>query len=216
MIYYEDMASAMDYLYGPHAKKSTEMYTGALEDLKAALARIGAEPAAVGLNVLRDAFNALVPAVDAVNAVLKPFTNATKDVVKVGKEKIFGGEMYGSLARKVQNLGIQFANLFVQMDVNGKITRWSADSIEEYNNSLAALAATGEKVLDWQRDYAKYASAGDAVMNPHMWRTITALTKSFVNVFKALGAIIGAVGKGFKKAFPKITLENIADLAEHI
>lgn len=216
MIYYEDMASAMDYLYGPHAKKSTEMYTGALEDLKAALARIGAEPAAVGLNVLRDAFNALVPAVDAVNAVLKPFTNATKDVVKSGKEKIFGGEMYGSLARQVQKLGVEFANLFVQMDINGKITRWDSKSIKAYKKSLKELAKSGQEVLDWQKDYAKYASSGDAIMNPHMWRTITALTKSFVNVFKALGAIIGSVGKGIKKAFPKVTLENIANLAEHI
>lgn len=216
-IYYEDMASAMDYLYGEHAKKSTEMYTGALEDLKAALARIGAEPAAVGLNVLRDAFNALVPAVDAVNAVLKPFTNATKDVVKSADgEKIFGGQMYGSLARQVQKLGIQFANLFVQMDENGKITRWTEKSIKKYKKSLKELAKSGQEVLDWQKAYAKYASSGDAVMNPHMWRTITALTKSFVNIFKALGKIIGAVGKGVKKAFPKVTLENIANLAEHI
>ena len=82
MLHYGSMAAAMDVLYGEHAQKSTTMYTGALEDLKAALARIGAEPAAVKLEFLRDAFNALVPAVDAVNAVLKPFTSATKAIVK--------------------------------------------------------------------------------------------------------------------------------------
>ena len=215
-IYYEDMASAMDYLYGAHAKKSTEMYTGALEDLKAALARVGAEPAAVGLNVLRDAFNALVPAVDAVNAVLKPFTNATKGIVKVNKEKVFGGEMYGSLAKQVQKLGVSFANLFVEMDINGKITRWSDKSIKKYKKSLKELEKAGGEVLDWQKKYAAYASKEDAVMNPHMWRTITAATKSFVNVFAAFGKIIGAVGKGLRKALPKVTFDQIASLAEKI
>lgn len=217
MIYYEDMAAAMDYLYGEHAKKSTEMYTGALEDLKAALARIGAEPAAVGLEVMRNAFNALVPAVDAVNAVLKHFTNATKDVVESADgDKVFGGEMYGSLAKQVQGLGISFANLFVQMDQNGKITRWTAESIEEYKQSLLDMEAAGQKVSKWQKEYANYASEGDAIMNPHMWRIITASTRSFVNVAKALGNVLISVGKGFKKALPKVTLKAIANIAEGI
>ena len=217
MIDYESMASAMDYLYGAHAKKSTEMYTGALEDLKAALARIGAEPAAIGLEVLRNAFNALVPAVDAVNAVLKGFTSATKKVVTgADGEKVFGGEMMGSLAKQVQNAGLKFANLFVEMDKNGKITRWTAKSIDEYKKSLEASEAAGQKVLKWQKDYANYASDGDAIMNPHMWRTITALTKSFTNTMTALGKVLGAIGKGFAKAFPKTHLKNIASLAEGI
>lgn len=217
MIDYESMASAMDYLYGAHAKKSTEMYTGALEDLKAALARIGAEPAAIGLEVLRNAFNALVPAVDAVNAVLKGFTSATKKVVTgADGEKVFGGEMIGSLAKQVQNAGLKFANLFVEMDKNGKITRWTAEGVEKYRKALEAQEAAGQKVLDWQKDYAAYASEGDAIMNPHMWRTITALTKSFTNTMTALGKVLGAIGKGFAKAFPKAHLKSIASLAEGI
>ena len=218
MIYYEDLAAAMDNLYGAHAKKSTEMYTGALEDLKAALARIGAEPAAVGLEVLRDAFNALVPAVDAVNAVLKPFTNATKGVVENLEtgEKSFGGEMTGHLAKEVQSLGHSFANLFVQMDENGKITRWTAESADAYRKSLDEMEASGQKVLDWQRDYADYASDGDAIMNPQMWRIITAATQSFVNGLKALRSVIQPIAKGIASAFPKVTLENVANLAEGI
>lgn len=216
MIHYEDMAAAMDSLYGEHAKKSTEMYTGALEDLKAALARIGAEPAAVGLEVLRDAFNALVPAVDAVNAVLKPFTNATKGIVDTAEGKIFGGEMTGPLAKEVQGLGHAFANLFVQMDENGKITRWSAKSMEEYKKSLEDTEAAGGKVLEWQKDYADYASEGDAIMNPAMWRTITASTQSFVNVLKAVRNVLEPIGKGIIGAFPRLTLETIAKISEKV
>ena len=213
MIHYEDMAAAMDTLYGEHAKKSTEMYTGALEDLKAALARIGAEPAAVGLEVLRNAFNALVPAVDAVNAVLKPFTNATKGIVKdANGDDIFGGQMYGKLAKEVQGLGIQFANLFVQMDENGKITRWTDDSIKQFTKTVTDADGAVHHMTEWGQD----VSSGDAIMNPAMWRTITAATQSFVNVLKAVRNVIEPIAKGIAGAFPKLTLEAIANMTEGI
>lgn len=213
MIHYEDMAAAMDTLYGEHAKKSTEMYTGALEDLKAALARIGAEPAAVGLEVLRNAFNALVPAVDAVNAVLKPFTNATKGIVKdANGDDIFGGQMYGKLAKEVQGLGIQFANLFVQMDENGKITRWTDDSIKQFTKTVTDADGAVHHMTEWGQD----VSSGDAIMNPAMWRTITASTQSFVNVLKAVRNVIEPIAKGIAGAFPKLTLEAIANMTEGI
>ena len=213
MIHYEDMAAAMDTLYGEHAKKSTEMYTGALEDLKAALARIGAEPAAVGLEVLRNAFNALVPAVDAVNAVLKPFTNATKGIVKdANGDDIFGGQMYGKLAKEVQGLGIQFANLFVQMDENGKITRWTDDSIKQFTKTVTDADGAVHHMTEWGQD----VSSGDAIMNPAMWRTVTAATQSFVNVLKAVRNVIEPIAKGIAGAFPKLTLEAIANMTEGI
>jgi len=213
MIHYEDMAAAMDTLYGEHAKKSTEMYTGALEDLKAALARIGAEPAAVGLEVLRNAFNALVPAVDAVNAVLKPFTNATKGIVKdANGDDIFGGQMYGKLAKEVQGLGIQFANLFVQMDENGKITRWTDDSIKQFTKTVTDADGAVHNMTEWGQD----VSSGDAIMNPAMWRTITASTQSFVNVLKAVRNVIEPIARGIAGAFPKLTLETIANMTEGI
>ena len=55
-----------------------------------------------------------------------------------------------------------------------------------------------------------------ALMNPKMLRIITSTTKSFVNVLAALGKVVGAVMKGLRLAFPKVTLENVAQLAEHI
>lgn len=211
MVYYEDMAAAMDTLYGEHAKKSTEMYTGALEDLKAALARIGAEPAAVGLEVLKNAFNALVPAVDAVNAVLKPFTNSAKDVVEgADGDKVFGGKMYGTLAKEVQSLGVSFANLFVRMDENGKVLRWNKENISRFATTLKDadgvvhhFAVSGQEIAE-----------GDAIMNPHMWRIITASTQTFVNVMKALRSIIQPIAKGIAGAFPRITLKTISNMAE--
>lgn len=71
-ISFNDFSKAMEQAYGKHATKSTEMYTGALEDLKAALSRIGAKPATQYLNSLRDIFNSLVPVADRVNELLDP------------------------------------------------------------------------------------------------------------------------------------------------
>lgn len=212
LINYEAMASAFDYMYGPHAKKSTEMYTGALEDLKAALARIGAEPAAVGLEFLRNAFNALVPAVDAVNAVLKPFTSATKQVVKSSTgEKIFGGDVAGSTAKKVQSLGIAFSNLFVKMDQNGTIARYTAKDISALQKEVENA---GDSVEEWKKKLAGSVSEGDAIMNPGMWRIITASTESFVNILGAVGKALHAIGQGFRDAMPKVTLTMVAKVVE--
>ena len=213
MIYYEDMASAMDTLYGEHAKKSTEMFSGALDDLKAALARIGAEPAAIGLEVLRDAFNALVPAVDAVNAVLKPFTSAAKGVVTLADgEKAFGGSVAGTLSKEVQDLGHSFANLFVRMDENGKVLRWNEENIKRFATTLT----DAEGVVHHFAVSGQEIAEGDAIMNPQMWRIITASTQTFVNVMKALRNVIEPVAKGVAGAFPKLTLTTLVKITEAV
>ena len=218
MLHYGSMAAAMDVLYGEHAQKSTTMYTGALEDLKAALARVGAEPAAVKLEFLRDAFNALVPAVDAVNAVLKPFTSATKAIVK-GKDgvKTYGKEFSGTLAQSVQKAGWAFQSLFVQLDKNHDIVRVTSKTYKKLGFEMKKLKNGSREFYETLEDGSKRVyDDKQALMNPQMLRVITSTTKSFVNVLAAFGKVIGAVGKGMKLAFPKLTLENVAKLAEHI
>ncbi len=132
LIHYGSMAAAMDSLYGAHAQKSIQMYSGALDDLKAALARIGAEPAALRLNFLRDAFNALVPAVDAVNAVIKPFWNASRTSDKAFKDvEEYVKPFTGPLAQKVQEAGWSFQKLFVKLDKNNEIVRVTRDNYKD-------------------------------------------------------------------------------------
>ena len=206
MLHYGSMAAAMDVLYGEHAKKSTTMYTGALEDLKAALARVGAEPAAVGLEFLRDAFNALVPAVDAVNAVLKPFTSATKDVIEINGEAAFGGAFAGSLSKKVQDLGHAFQSMFVTLDKDNNIMRFTKDNIKELQLEM-------RHIPEWVEYLNSGVSEGDAIMNPRMWKILNASTNSFVNILTAAGKVLKAIGTGIAAAFPKITLKTFSDIA---
>lgn len=215
MIHYGSMAAAMDVLYGEHAQKSTEMYKGALEDVRAALARTGAEVAELRLSTLRDVFNALVPAVDAVNAVINPFLKST-DRLYDGFENVpeYLRPFKGSVARDVQKLGWAFQGLFVQMDENHEIIRANMKTYEKLGFELRT-SATGVRTFYDAVNKIEYDEK-QALMNPKMLATITSLTKSFVNIVSALSKVLSAVGEGVKRAFPKVTFDNIVSLAEKI
>ena len=211
-IYYEDMAAAMDDLYGPHAQKSTQMYTGALEDLKAALARIGAEPAALKLNFLRDAFNALVPAVDAVNAVIKPFWSSARDNSDAFKDlDTYLKPFKSPIAKKVQETGWAFQKLFVKLDKNNAILRVTRNNYEELGFTMEE-ASNG--VYEFKDAAGNVFDEKQALMNPRMLRVLTASTKTFVNIAKSLGKVIGAIGTGIYKIFPIINLLRIGNFME--
>ena len=64
---FQTFANAMSEAYGTHAKDSTKMFTGAMEDLKAALARIGADFYGPALTGARDILNSLTPLVDVLH-----------------------------------------------------------------------------------------------------------------------------------------------------
>lgn len=220
-ISYDMFAQAMDQLYGEQATKSTTMYTGALEDLRAALARIGAEPQAVKLEFLRDAFNALVPAVDAVNAVLKPLWNSAhglETVMKDGEEvQQYAKAFQGPVAQSVQKAGWAFQSLFVQLDDNHDIMRYTADDLEKLGFQFEEAEDGTRSYFEVLEDGSKaYHDVGEAMMNHDMLRILTSSAHSAVNIFTALAKVIKAVGQGILDAFPKIGLKNIADIADGV
>lgn len=221
-ISYDMFAQAMDQLYGEQATKSTTMYTGALEDLRAALARIGAEPQAVKLEFLRDAFNALVPAVDAVNAVLKPLWNSahavTTEIDADGNEITkYAKEFQGPVAQSVQKAGWAFQSLFVQLDDNHDILRYTADNMESFGYQVRELEDGTKEYYETLEDGTEVVHGfGEAVMNHDMLRIMTSSAQSAVNIFSALFKVLKAVGQGILDAFPKITLKNIADVVDGI
>lgn len=221
-ISYDMFAQAMDQLYGEQATKSTTMYTGALEDLRAALARIGAEPQAVKLEFLRDAFNALVPAVDAVNAVLKPLWNSahavTTEIDADGNEITkYAKEFQGPVAQSVQKAGWAFQSLFVQLDDNHDILRYTADNMESFGYQVRELEDGTKEYYETLEDGTEVVHGfGEAVMNHDMLRIMTSSAQSAVNIFTALFKVMKAVGQGILDAFPKIGLKNIADVVDGV
>ena len=72
---FEDFSKAMYEAFGEHAKDANKLFSGALANTKAALARIGAKFAAPGLEYLRDILNSLMPVIDEVNKQITPLVD---------------------------------------------------------------------------------------------------------------------------------------------
>lgn len=71
-IHFQEFSDAMNKAFGQHAKDSTLMFQGALDDVNAALARIGADFYGPALNAGRDILNSFTPLVDAIHTKLQP------------------------------------------------------------------------------------------------------------------------------------------------
>lgn len=76
---FDTFAEAMNDAFGEHATKANETYSGSLSNLRAALGRIGADVAVVYLAKMRDLFNELRPAVNAIHKALGPFISMIND-----------------------------------------------------------------------------------------------------------------------------------------
>lgn len=133
-------ANAMSNAYGAHAKDSTKMFTGAMEDVKAALARIGADFYGPALTGARDILNSLTPLVDVLH------------------EKISGALTTSTnLLGKASQKATQFFDLmsyslkFMEMDtksmgIMGPLSSWIDENITHEANLLDAFGNTAEAV----------------------------------------------------------------------
>lgn len=90
-INFDTFSAAMDEAFGEHAKKANETLTGVLSNVKAALAKIGADfvsPLVTQNGPLVEFFNALREAINKVRKELGPFTDTfvstAKNVLKFG------------------------------------------------------------------------------------------------------------------------------------
>lgn len=131
-------ANAMSEAYGSHAKDSTKMFTGALEDVKAALARIGADFYGPALTGARDILNSLTPLVDVLH------------------EKISGALTTSTnLLGKASQKAAQFLDLmsytlkFMERDddtLGGPLRAWIGENLKHEANLLDAFGNTAEAV----------------------------------------------------------------------
>lgn len=81
-------AKAMDDAFGAQATKANETFSGALSNMRAALARIGADVASPALTNLRDVFNQLRVVIDSTHEDLKPLI-ATINELQTAAAKAF-------------------------------------------------------------------------------------------------------------------------------
>lgn len=78
---FSDFSDAMSEAFGAHAKDSTLMFQGALDDVNAALARIGEDFYGPALNAGRDILNSITPLVDVIDSKLGPVMSRTTNFI---------------------------------------------------------------------------------------------------------------------------------------
>ena len=90
-ITFKMFSDALNEAFGKHAKDANKTYTGALSNMKAALARIGADIAGDYLNNMRDIFNSLTTVIDGVHEAMGPFIEDINKVQKAVTGKVVDG-----------------------------------------------------------------------------------------------------------------------------
>ena len=96
-ISFDLFSKAMDYAFGEHATKANDLFTGALDNTKAALGRIGERFATPIYEDLRQILVALIPVINDFKKSLDPVVNSVtavtgsiKELIVDGLEKIHG------------------------------------------------------------------------------------------------------------------------------
>lgn len=176
-ISFKQFSNAMEKAFGAHATKSTEMYTGALEDLKAALSRIGAKPATQKLNSLRDIFNSLVPVVDRINEALDPF------IKKFNAGMKFASDTVSTFFKTIGKGGDGF-------DALNK----SFDFIFRKTSKMKGLKPVLQNIKDsFTGIFSVFSLFGD------IFKNAVKNSSPFVNIVKSLGeaffSLTGAIGR---------------------
>ena len=208
---FKTFASAMDDAFGEHAKKANETLTGALSNVKSALARIGAlfvsplveqngELVQLLNNVrvkINDIKNALVPVADyVVNIVKNMITKVSAFVEKLDVGKYFSklGEMLTSL---------------------GEISKPSAKVliIDSLKNSLQGLVSIAKALKDAFFEVFDFSKASGAmygfleVINEFSKKLVFSekrankLKRTFKGLFAVIDILRMTIGSGLNMAF---------------
>lgn len=137
-ISFETFANAMADAYGSHAKDSTKMFQGAMEDLKAALARIGADFYGPALTGARDILNSLTPLVDVLHEKISGAL--TTSTTLLGKASQKATQFFDLLSYSLK---------FMERDDEGlgaPLREWIGGNLKHEANLLDAFGNTAEAV----------------------------------------------------------------------
>lgn len=173
-ISFEIFSDAMYTAYGEQASKSKEIFVGALEDMKAAAARIGEKIYGpfVGKDgkpgILRDILNAAVPLLDSINARLS----------------VEGG-VFEKFGNKVRSIGdkIVLAMDLISMAIDPKTT------VESLNSMVEKGLADKSRLANLEKYAYVVARIGDAI------RTLSSI---FSVLITTLGAVYGVAKNAFQ------------------
>ena len=167
-ISFNDFATAMSDAYGSHAKESTKTFTGALEDMKAALSRIGADFYGPNLEGVRDILNSLTPLVDVLHEKISGALGVSNNFLGKAAEKltvIFDLLSYIGSMRSMIGSTDTFAS-------------WFGDNLTHYANILdgfgdtSGIVLTGiERLGSGLKDFGKIKIDGFKMLSDYLHAT---------------------------------------------
>lgn len=198
-ISFEMFASAMDSAFGTHAFKANETFNGAMANIKAALARIGAEfvsPLIVQNGPLVQMFNSIRLAVNAVKDEIGPFADAFVSAVTTIAEKvkwfldnldvksIMQGvvNIFNALLSVLKPIGEAFLNVFPQPTVEQ--LQAGVDKFKALTEQMKLSDRTIENI---KRTFQGLFAAIDIVMT---------IVGSIIRLFAGLVSALLPVGSG--------------------
>ena len=170
-------SEAMSQTFGEHAKDANKTFTGALSNIKAALARTGEglfAPLIRQEGPMVNLFNAIRIKINEFNKAFRATGGLVDRFVK------FVEKMINGLTSWIENL--QIANTWIQKFGDGT-TKVFSDAHHKMNR----MADGTQKVIRGDF-YTPFSALQDIVM-------------SIANLFKALGSIIKPIGQAFKDVF---------------
>lgn len=201
-------SKAMDEAFGEHAKDANKTFTGALSNMKAALSRIGADVASVGLDNLRDIFNALRVTIDDAHNSLKPFietlnsiqTRATKgfvDFVELkGLENILHG--IGNIFSGLLSILTAVKNAFVEVfpPKTVKDLANTAKTFELLTENFIMSAETAERL---KKVFVGFFSVLKPIVT--IFTNVIKFVVELVKNFKGLDDILLVMGETISNVF---------------
>lgn len=171
-ISFADFSNAMSDAFGQHAKDSTLLFQGALEDVKAALARIGADFYGPALNAGRDILNSVTPLVDALHSKLNPALEKSGNIMDKASKNL--SQYLDMLSYMIERFPDNDMNDWINEHMNawtniadlykkGNLQK-TVEGLKEYSKAFKGMEGkkgiNGYKMLG---DYLDIASNGDAL-----------------------------------------------------
>lgn len=204
---FQTFADAMDDAFGEHAKKANETFTGALSNIRAALARIGAlfiSPLVEQNGALVQLFNAVRERINDIKTAIQPVANVFVKAVTT---------MANALTSFLKNLDIKTP---IQKLINVFGSNWdkfssklesAGISMEDFQSRLTEVASKHGVSVDELIN--KYGSLGKVMSSGAIAKNIIVETlQSFVNTEKSASAAAENITSKLE-TFNKVTKEVI-------
>jgi len=193
-ISFQQFSDAMNEAFGANAAKANETFTGALANMHAALARIGADVASPYFLGMRDIFNALGPMFDRIHDALAPVLSqfgTLFGLFSAGSVDVANGLQFDGLLIIAQGVADAMANVFNAVKQIGVLIR------DAFGDIFPPVTAKQfESVAQFLRDFSEALIPTTATAEQ-----LSRVFKGVFAVFDIVGQAVGALISAFAQLF---------------